>query len=83
MPSISDAVVSACLRTLKRPDVRANIEGIVRPIVSVILERLYPYVLVTVALVIAMFVMMVGTLVGIARLGRRIAAVAAVGNLPR
>jgi hypothetical protein len=74
MSSLSDVVVSACLRTLERPDVRENIEGIVRPIVSIILDRLYPYVLVIVALVIAMFVMLAWALASISRIARTLAA---------
>jgi hypothetical protein len=73
MSSLSDVVVSACLRTLERPDVRENIEGIVRPIVSIILDRLYPYVLVIVALVIAMFVMLAWALASISRIAKTLA----------
>lgn len=70
MSSVSDVVVSACLRTLERPDVRKNIEGIVRPVVSMILDKLYPYVLVIVALVVAMFVMLAWALASISRMAR-------------
>ena len=74
MSSLSDVVVSTCLSTLQRPDVRENIEGIVRPIVSIILDRLYPYVLVIVALVIAMFIMLAWALASISRIARALAA---------
>ena len=52
-------VVRRCVKVLERDDVRNKIESTVRPVVGVILERLYPYVFVTMALIIIMFGLLV------------------------
>lgn len=52
-------VVRRCVKVLERDDVRNRIESTVRPVVGVILERLYPYVFVTMALIIIMFGLLV------------------------
>jgi hypothetical protein len=48
-------IVHRCVKVLERDDVRNQIESTVRPVVGIILERLYPYVFVTMALIIIMF----------------------------
>ena len=52
-----------CVKVLERDDVRVRIERIVRPAVGVILERLYPYIFVTVGLVVVLFCLVLYTLI--------------------
>lgn len=52
-------LVRRCVKVLERDDVRNQIESTVRPVVGIILDRLYPYVFVTMSLIIIMFGLLV------------------------
>jgi hypothetical protein len=54
-----EALVQRCVSVLERDDVRGRVEKIVRPAAALILEQLYPYVFVTVGLVIVVFATLV------------------------
>lgn len=56
-------IVRRCVTVLERDDVRIRIEKMVRPAVALILERLYPYIFVTVGLVVVMFILILYILV--------------------
>ena len=56
---IVEDVVRRCVKVLERDDVRNQIESTVRPVVGIILERLYPYIFVTMALIIIVFGLLV------------------------
>lgn len=65
-----EEVVQRCIKILERDDVKGKIEGIVRPVVALILERLYPYIFVTMTLIIIIFGLLVCILVTLIRLLR-------------
>ena len=65
-----DEVVQQCVKILERDDVKGRIEGIVRPVVALILERLYPYIFVTMTLIIIIFGLLVCIFVTLIRLLR-------------
>ena len=58
-------VVRRCVKVLERDDIRNQIESTVRPVVGIILERLYPYVFVTMTLIIIIFGLLVFIFVSI------------------
>ena len=65
-----EEVVQRCVKILERDDVKGKIEGIVRPVVAIILERLYPYIFVTMTLIIIIFGLLVCIFVTLIRLLR-------------
>ena len=65
-------LVHRCVKVLEREDVRVRIERIVRPAVALILERLYPYIFVTVSLVVVLFVLIVYALVVLSQIRKNL-----------
>lgn len=67
-----EELVRRCIKVLEREDIRIRIERIIRPAVALILERLYPYVFVTVALVVVLFVLILYVLVLLSRMRKQL-----------
>lgn len=72
---LGEDLVSRCVKVLEREDVRVRIERLVRPAVALIIERLYPYIFVTVTLVVVLFILIVYVLVLLSQIRKQLSLV--------
>ena len=55
---ITEAIVQSVLKIFKRDDVKQEIKLLFKPIIDVILYEINPYIYITFAIVVIMFIMM-------------------------
>ena len=60
---MKDYVVRECINVLRREDVKEEVKSFVRPLLSMFLEQLYPYIYLCLFLVILSFLLVLGTFV--------------------
>ena len=54
---MKDAIISKCLAILRREDVKKELKELLRPIVDIILQELYPYIYLSMLFVITSFLL--------------------------
>ena len=60
MKGVKNAVVQECLGILKRDDVKQEMKHLVRPMISMILKELYPYIFLSIIFVFISFLLILG-----------------------
>lgn len=69
----TDTFLDKCLAVLKREDVRAEFKSFMKPIFDMILQELYPYIYLSVLLVIVSFLLIVATFILVVKSKAKIA----------
>ena len=57
MDNIKDTVIQHCLELLKRDDVKNELKGLMKPMIDLILEELYPYIFLSIIFVFISFLL--------------------------
>ena len=60
MDNIKDTVIQHCLELLKRDDVKNELKGLMKPMIDLILEELYPYIFLSIIFVFISFLLILG-----------------------
>lgn len=60
---MKDYVVRECINVLRREDVKEEVKSFVKPLLSMFLEQLYPYIYLCLFLVVLSFLLVLGTFV--------------------
>jgi|TARA_Y100000741_G_C18013058_1_gene461032 hypothetical protein len=60
MENIKDTVIQHCLELLKRDDVKNELKGLMKPMIDLILEELYPYIFLSIVFVFISFLLILG-----------------------
>ena len=60
MDNIKDTLVEHCLDILKRDDVKDELKGLMRPMINMIIQDLYPYVFLSIVFVFISFLLILG-----------------------
>jgi hypothetical protein len=58
--NFKETLIMECKNMLKRDDIKDEIKAIFKPIIDMILKELYPYILLSVILVIISFMLILG-----------------------
>ena len=60
MKSTKERIINKCLEVLRREDVKMEIKNITRPIISMIFDKIYPYIAISFIFVIISFLLILG-----------------------
>ena len=63
MKTAKERIIDKCLEVLRREDVKMEIKNITRPIISMIFEKIYPYIVISFIFVIISFLLILGIFV--------------------
>tara|TARA_B100000927_G_C16430532_1_gene455356 strand:- start:654 stop:872 length:219 start_codon:yes stop_codon:yes gene_type:complete len=57
---MKDEFVTSCLQILKREDVKDSLKDLVRPIIDLVLQEIYPYIYLSILFVCISFLLILG-----------------------
>jgi len=60
MENIKDTFINQCLSILKREDVKDELKGLMKPMIDMILQEIYPYILISIIFVFISFLLILG-----------------------
>jgi hypothetical protein len=63
MDELKNTVINECLNTLKRDDVKNDIKELMKPLVDMIIQQLYPYIFLSIIFVSIGFLLILGTFI--------------------
>lgn len=63
MDNLKDTIINECLNTLKREDVKNDIKELMKPLVDMIIQQLYPYIFLSIIFVSISFLLILGTFI--------------------
>jgi hypothetical protein len=58
-----DIFIQKCLEILRKPEVKKEIKGFMKPIIDLVLQEIYPYIYLSVLFVIISFLLTLGIFV--------------------
>ena len=61
MDDLKTTVINECLNTLKREDVKDQLKELMKPLVDMIIQQLYPYIFLSIIFVCISFLLILGT----------------------
>ena len=67
MNSAKERIINKCLEVLRREDVKMEIKNITRPIISMIFDKIYPYIAISFIFVIISFLLILGIFIMVRR----------------
>ena len=67
MKNIKDDFIRRCLEILKREDVKNEFKQLMRPMVDVIIQEIYPYIFISIIFVFVSFLLILGIFILILR----------------
>jgi hypothetical protein len=60
---MKDYVVKECINVLRREDVKDEVKTFIKPLISMLMDQIYPYVYLSLFLVIISFLLVLGTFI--------------------
>ena len=63
MDNIKDTLIEQCLVILKREDVKDELKQLMKPMIDLILQELYPYIFLSIVFVFISFLLILGIFV--------------------
>ena len=60
MDNIKDTLIEHCLDILKREDVKSELKNLMKPMINMILQDLYPYIFLSIVFVFISFLLILG-----------------------
>ena len=66
--SIRNIIVEQCLEVLKRDDVKKEIKEVIKPMISILLQEIYPYIFLSLIFVLISFLLILGIFILLLRI---------------
>ncbi len=63
MDDLKDTIINECLNTLSRDDLKNDIKNLMKPLVDMIIQQLYPYIFLSIIFVCISFLLILGTFI--------------------
>ena len=60
MDNIKDTLIQQCLDLLKRDDVKNELKALMKPMIDLIIQELYPYIFLSIVFVFISFLLILG-----------------------
>jgi len=68
MSNFKDMIIEQCLKALKRKDIKAEIKNIIRPVLALIIQEIYPYIYISVIFIFISFLLILGIFILLLRI---------------
>ncbi|ANS04170.1 hypothetical protein [uncultured Mediterranean phage] len=69
---IRSIIVDQCLEILKREDVKEEIKSVIKPMISLLLQEIYPYIFISLLFVLISFLLILGIFVFLLRIKKSV-----------
>ena len=69
---IRSIIVEQCLEILKREDVKEEIKSVIKPMISLLLQEIYPYIFISLIFVLISFLLILGIFVFLPRIKKSV-----------
>jgi hypothetical protein len=63
MKNIKDFILQECISVLNREDIKDQIKNTMKPIINLLISQLYPYIFVSIVLVLISFLLILATFI--------------------
>ena len=70
--NIRNIIVDQCLEILKREDVKREIKEVIKPMISILLQEIYPYIFISFLFVLISFLLILGIFVFLLRIKKSV-----------
>ena len=68
MSKLKEIIIEQCLNTLKRKDVKDEIKNIIKPVLAIVIQDIYPYIYISVIFIFITFLLILGIFVLLLRI---------------
>ena len=69
---IRSIIVEQCLEILKREDVKEELKSVIKPMISLLLQEIYPYIFISLLFVLISFLLILGIFVFLLRIKKSV-----------
>tara|TARA_B110000116_G_C16280249_1_gene334747 strand:+ start:85 stop:312 length:228 start_codon:yes stop_codon:yes gene_type:complete len=69
---VRSIIVDQCLEILKREDVKEEIKSVIKPMISLLLQEIYPYIFISLLFVLISFLLILGIFVFLLRIKKSV-----------
>ena len=69
---IRSIIVDQCLEILKREDVKEELKSVIKPMISLLLQEIYPYIFISLLFVLISFLLILGIFVFLLRIKKSV-----------
>ena len=69
---IRGIIVDQCLEILKREDVKEELKSVIKPMISLLLQEIYPYIFISLLFVLISFLLILGIFVFLLRIKKSV-----------
>ena len=69
---IRSIIVDQCLEILKREDVKDELKSVIKPMISLLLQEIYPYIFISLLFVLISFLLILGIFVFLLRIKKSV-----------
>jgi hypothetical protein len=66
--NMRNLIVEQCLEVIKREDVKAEIKELIKPMISILLQEIYPYIFISLIFVLIAFLLILGIFILLLRI---------------
>ena len=66
--NIRNLIVEQCLEVIKRDDVKREIKELIKPMISILLQEIYPYIFISLIFVLIAFLLILGIFILLLRI---------------
>ena len=70
--NIRSIIVDQCLEILKREDVKTELKSVIKPMISLLLQEIYPYIFISLLFVLISFLLILGIFVFLLRIKKSV-----------
>ena len=67
MDNLKDRIIGHCLEFIKRDDVKVELKSLMRPMINMILQEIYPYIFISIIFVFISFLLILGIFIMLLR----------------
>ena len=68
MSNLKNIIIEQCLNVLKRKDIKTEIKNIIKPVLALVIQDLYPYIYISVIFIFITFLLILGIFILLLRI---------------
>ena len=68
MSNLKEMIIEQCLKALKRKDIKEEIKNIIKPVLALVIQEIYPYIYISVIFIFISFLLILGIFILLLRI---------------
>lgn len=82
MDHFKEKMIKQCLSFMKREDVKEELKNLIRPMIDIILQEIYPYLYISLVFLLVNFILILGIFILLLRNFYKIPSASAIFSVP-